>query len=76
MSESAYDISYLLEAEQVKFSMPASPLARTERVRSASAVTEPDAAAMQAATARELLSIDGAHEDWIRQYLQISSRGS
>lgn len=73
MSGSAYDISYLLEAEQVKFSMPAASLARTARVLSASAVAEPDAAAIQAATARELLSIDGAHEEWIRQYLQISS---
>jgi hypothetical protein len=76
MSESAYDISYLLEAELAKFSMPAAPATRTEGVPSASAVTEPDAAATQAATARELLNVDGAHEEWIRQYLQISSRGS
>lgn len=69
MSESAYDISYLLEAELVKFSAPAP---RPEKVSSAPAVAEPDAAANQAATAQELLTIDSAHEALIRQYMQFS----
>lgn len=75
MSESAYDISYLLEAELAKFSSSAQPTARTEALTSVAAITataEQDAAATQAATARELLALDGIHEELIRQYMQIS----
>jgi hypothetical protein len=76
MSESAYDITYLLEAELAKFSTPAMPAARTEKALATPAVSEPDAAATQAATARELLDMDGAHEALIRQYMQISNYSS
>jgi hypothetical protein len=69
MSESAYDISYLLEAELVKFSAPAP---RPEKPLSASSVAEPDAASTQAATAQELLNIDSAHEALIQQYMQFN----
>jgi len=76
MNESAYDITYLLEAELAQFSTPAAPAARTEKAAAAPAVTEPDAVALQAATARELLDLDGAHEALIQQYMQISNRFS
>jgi len=73
MSESAYDISYLLEAELAKFSSPAPAAASMEAPASAMAMAEQDAASTQAATARELLALDAAHEELIRQYMQISS---
>ena len=73
MSESAYDISYLLEAELAKFSSPP-PASRAQATASAAeASVEPSAVAIQAATATELLALDGAHEELIRQYMQISS---
>jgi hypothetical protein len=68
MSESAYDITYLLEAELAKFSAP--PV-RSECVSAVPAAPAPDVATTQAAMARELLSIDAAHEELIRQYMQI-----
>jgi hypothetical protein len=75
MSESAYDISYLLEAELAKFSSPTPPASRVEAISPAAimAAAEHDAAANQAATARELLALDDVHEELIRQYMQISS---
>ena len=74
MSESAYDISYLLEAELAKFSSPAPSASRAEASPSAAKVSaEQSAAATQAATASELLALDRVHEELIRQYMQISS---
>jgi len=74
MSESAYDISYLLEAELAKFSSPTPSSSRTQAASSASkASAEQSAAATQAATATELLALDSVHEELIRQYMQISS---
>jgi hypothetical protein len=74
MSPSAYDISHLLEAELAKFSSsPLPPASRTEALLSAAKAAEQDAAATQAATARELLGLDSVHEELIRQYTQISS---
>ncbi len=71
MSTSAYDISCLLETELAEFSKWAAPV-RSESVPAVSAAPEPDAAALQAAMARELLNIDAAHEELIRQYTQIA----
>ncbi len=74
MSESAYDITYLLEAELAKFSAPAPQAPRAEATSSAAKVSaEQSAAATQAAMANELLALDSAHEELIRQYMQISS---
>ncbi|NYE28357.1 hypothetical protein HDE78_001309 [Rhodanobacter sp. K2T2] len=73
MSESAYDISYLLQAELAKFSSPTPSASQTETLSSAAKAAEQDAAAIHAATARELLALDDVHEELIRQYMQISS---
>ena len=69
MSESAYDISYLVEAELAKFSAPA---ARPEKAGAEPQSQEPDAAAVQAAIAEELLNIGGVHEALIEQYKQFT----
>jgi hypothetical protein len=75
MSESAYDISYLLEAELAKFSSPKPQASRPQAISPAvvAAAAEHGVAATQAAMATELLSLDGVHEELIRQYTQISS---
>jgi hypothetical protein len=75
MSESAYDISYLLEAELAKFSSstPQASRPQTRSPAAAAAAAERSAAATQAAMANELLSLDSVHEELIRQYTQISS---
>jgi hypothetical protein len=73
MSESAYDITHLLEAELAKFRSPPARVEAPSRTAAAIAAAEQDAAATQAATARELLALDGVHEALIRQYMQISN---
>ena len=73
MSESAYDISYLLEAELAQFSAPA---VRVEKAVTPPRLPEPDIAEIEAAIARELMSIDEAHEAFIQQFMQFGGRFS
>ena len=75
MSESAYDIAYLLEAELAKVGSPTPVASRMDAISPAATATvkHDDIAATQAAMARELLALDGAHEQLIRQYMQINS---
>lgn len=72
MSESAYDISYLLVAEQAQFSAPS---VREETPREPS-VAKPDIAEIQAATALDLIGLDMAHEAFIQQFMQFGGRFS
>jgi hypothetical protein len=73
MSQTAYDISYLLEAELAQFSTPA---VRVEKPVPPPRVVEPDIAEIEAATARELIAMDAAHEAFIQQFMQFGGRFS
>ena len=73
MSESAYDISYLLEAELAQFSSPA---VRVEKAAPPPRVVEPNIEEIQAATARELIALDAAHEAFIQQFMHFGGRFS
>ena len=67
MNDAAYDISHLLEAESA-----AAAVAYVRAVPAAPA-TPPrlSLAAAQEAMARELLLAADAHDEWIRQYVQV-----
>ena len=73
MSETAYDISYLLEGELAQF---ITPVTRVEKsVRQPRAV-ELDVAELEAATALELIDLDVEHEAFIQQFMQFGGRFS
>lgn len=68
MNDHAYDISYLLESEQVVAEVR---VPRVARVLPA-APRQPSLADTQEAMARELLQAADAHEELIRQYLRMN----
>lgn len=67
MSDYAYDISHLLEAEPVESGAPA-----LRAVKAPSAAKPAGIAAIQEALARELLKEDHAHDAMIQQYLRMA----
>jgi hypothetical protein len=67
MSEHAYDITYLLDAEPV--AVEATHLRAVQP--SLAAPPQPSLAAVQEALARELMQADSAHEAMIQQYTRI-----
>lgn len=71
MSESADDNHYLSEAELAQFN---ASVARVEKAPRSGRAVEPDIVEIQAATARELIATDTAHESFIQQYIQFGGR--
>ncbi|TAM57413.1 MAG: hypothetical protein EPN49_14895 [Rhodanobacter sp.] len=68
MSDHAYDISYLLEAEMTTVEVPAAPVQKAPPARP---LPSPVAAA-QEVLARELMQAAAAHEALIEQYLRTA----
>jgi len=69
MSDHAYDISHLLEAEMTTVDVP---VARVQKTPPAWPLPSPVAAA-QEALARELMQAATAHEALIQQYLRTAA---
>jgi hypothetical protein len=73
MSDLAYDITYLIEAES---GAPAAPSRAPTRTPAAVAPAPANAVSAQEALARELLQVAEAHEALIQQYLRFSGVSS
>ena len=73
MSDLAYDITYLIEAESAE---PAAPPRAATRTPAAVAPSPANAVNAQEALARELLQVADAHEALIQQYLRFSGVSS
>lgn len=71
MSESTYETSYLLEAELAQFSVS---VARVGKAVPPAPVVAPEIVQIQAATARELIAQDAAHEAFIQQFMHFGGR--
>lgn len=69
MIDSAYDISYLLDAEPARVAAPVS------RVVAPPAPRKPSQAELQEAMARELLQADQIHEAMVQQFLRMYGPG-
>ncbi len=67
MNNTAYDISHLLELEATAPSPPEFRFAKPTAVKP----KEPSLADIEEALARELLQMDGHHEQMIAQYLRM-----
>lgn len=65
MIDSAYDISYLLDAEPARVAPP------VPRVVAAPVPRKPSQAELQEAMARQLLQADVVHEAMVQQYLRM-----
>ena len=73
MSDLAYDITYLIEAESAE---PAAPPRVATRTPPAASPSPANALSAQEALARELLQVADAHEALIQQYLRFSGATS
>lgn len=73
MSDLAYDITYLIEAESAE---PAAPSRAPTKAPAAVAPPPANAVSAQEALARELLQVADAHEALIQQYLRFSGATS